>query len=276
MSAAAKTPLPWMGDLRVTTGQIPAEASTTLSYVGNLSADWTVPAVAPFDPADPQSFNGSIVSVVYDSLGVQHSVTQYFVKTGTNQVSVRYTFDGAVQPTTTVLDFGVDGQLTAPAGAVPLALGTPPGAAPLSVAVSYAGTTQTAGEATTSTNTANGYASGTFLGVQLAKDGSVLAQYSNGQKQSIGTVALATFPAEGELIPVSDTAWTTSTESGAALYSTPGSGMAGELTPGSLEQSNVDMTAQLVGLMSAQRNYQANTKVISTQNEMMQTLMQAV
>lgn len=265
-----------MGDLQVATGQIPAQASTTLQYVGNLSADWTVPAVAPFDATDPQSFNGSLVSVVHDSLGVQHSVTQYFVKSAVNQVTVHYSFDGVTQPATTVLDFGTDGQLVAPAGAVPLAFGTPPGAAPLNIDINYAGTTQTAGEATTSTNTANGYASGTFLGVQLSSDGSVLAQYSNGQKQSIGTIAIATFPAEQQLMSISDTAWTTTSESGTPLYSTPGSGMAGKLTPGSLEQSNVDMTAELVNLMSAQRNYQANTKVISAQNEMMQTLMQAV
>jgi flagellar hook protein FlgE len=265
-----------LGDLQVQTGQIPAQASSTLDYVGNLSADWTVPPVAPFNNTDPQSFNSSLVSVVYDSLGVQHSVTQYFVKTGINQVTVNYTFDGAVLPTTTPLSFDVNGQLLTPAGAVPVALGTPTGAAPLTVAVNYSGTTQTAGQATTSTNNANGYPSGTFLGVQLSGDGSVMAQYSNGQKQSIGTMAMATFPAENQLVQISDTAWTTSAESGAALYSTPGTGMAGTLTPGSLEQSNVDMTTQLVSLMSAQRNYQANTKVISTENEMMQTLMQAV
>lgn len=265
-----------MGNLQVPTGQILAQASTTLQYVGNLSADWTVPTVTPFDRTEPQSFNGSMVSVVYDSLGVQHSVTQYFVKSGVNQVTVNYTFDGAAQPTTTVLDFDTNGRLVAPAGAVPLAFGTPPGAAPLTIDMNYSGTTQSAGEATTSTNAANGYASGTFLGVQLASDGSVLAQYSNGQKQSIGTIAVATFPAESALTAISDTAWTNSMESGAALYFTPGSGMAGTLTPGALEQSNVDMTAELVNLMSAQRNYQANTKVISAENEMMQTLMQAV
>lgn len=265
-----------LGDMRVATGQLPAQASTSLNFVGNLSADWTVPAVGVFDRTDPQSYNSSLVSVVYDSLGVQHSVTQYFVKTGTNQVTVHYTFDGTDMPTTTTLDFGTNGQLVAPAGAVALPLGTPTGAAPLTVDVNYAGTTQTAGETTTSTNNANGYPSGTFLNVQLTDDGSVMAQYSNGEKQSIGKVALATFPAEGELIQVSDTAWTTSNASGAALYTTPGAGTAGKLAPGSLEQSNVDMTKELVNLMSAQRNYQANTKVISTENEMMQTLMQAI
>ncbi|WP_129649258.1 flagellar hook protein FlgE [Peristeroidobacter agariperforans] len=270
------TALGAFGDLRVPTGQIPAQASTTLNYVGNLSADWTVPTVAPFDPTDPQSFNGSMVSVVYDSLGVQHSVTQYFVKTGTNQVTVHYTTDGAAVPTTTVLDFNTNGQLTAPAGTVTLALGTPTGAAPLDLDVSYAGTTQSAGEATTTTNASNGYAAGTYLGLQLAEDGGVMAQYSNGEKQRIGTLAVATFPAEGALIQVSDTAWTTSSASGMPLYSTPGVGMAGGLTPGTLEQSNVDMTSQLVQLMNSQRNYQANSKVIAAQNEMMQSLMQAI
>ncbi|HEY4367440.1 MAG TPA: flagellar hook-basal body complex protein [Steroidobacteraceae bacterium] len=265
-----------MGDLQVPTGQIPAQATTTLDYVGNLSADWTTPTVATFDHNDYQSYNGSIVSVVYDSLGVQHSVTQYFVKTNIDQMTVHYTLDGNDQATTTVLDFDTNGRLATPTGAVPLAFGSPTGAAPLNVAFNYAGTTQSAGEATTSTNKPNGYASGTFLGVQLSPDGSVLAQYSNGEKQSIGTLALATFPAENSLIPVSNTSWTTSADSGPALYSTPGSGTAGELTPGALEQSNVDMTAQLVDLMTAQRNYQANTKAISAQNEMMQSLMQAL
>lgn len=273
---ANSTALGAFGDLRVPTGQIPAQASTTLNYVGNLSADWTAPTVVPFDATDPQSFNGSMVSVAYDSLGVQHSVTQFFVKTGTNQVTVHYTTDGAAVPTTTVLDFNTSGQLTAPAGAVALALGTPVGAAPLTLNVSYAGTTQSAGEATTTTNATNGYAAGTYLGLQLAEDGGVMAQYSNGEKQRIGTLAVATFPAEGALIQVSDTAWTTSSASGMPLYSTPGVGMAGGLTPGTLEQSNVDMTSQLVQLMNSQRNYQANSKVIAAQNEMMQSLMQAI
>lgn len=97
----------------------------------------------------------------------------------------------------------------------------------------YAGTTQFAGEATTSVNATDGYASGTLTGVQLSADGSVLAQYSNGQKQSVGKIVLAAFPAEGALVPVSDTSWTTSVDSGAPLFFTPGSGMAGELTTGS-------------------------------------------
>jgi flagellar hook protein FlgE len=265
-----------MGDIQVPTGQVAAQASTELRYVGNLSADWAVPAVAPFDRTDPQSYNSSMVSVVYDSLGVQHSVTQYFVKTGPNQVDVHYTMDGVDVPTTTTLTFNTNGQLATPIGAGNVALGTPTGAEPLAVNLIYAGTTQFAGEATTTTNAADGYASGTLIGVQLAEDGGVLAQYSNGQKQRVGTIALATFPAESALMAIGNTSWTTTPASGTPLYFAPGTGMAGSLTPGALEQSNVDMTAQLVNLMSSQRNYQANSKVIAAENEMMQSLMQAV
>src|SRR6185369_15152819 len=137
-------------------------------------------------------------------------------------------------------------------------------------------TTQFAGAANTTTNKSNGYASGTFSGVQIANDGSVMATYSNGQKQSVGTLALATFPDEGALVSVSDTSWTTSNASGTPLYFAPGTGMAGSLTTGALEQSNVDITSELVNLMSSQRNYQANSKVISTESAMLQSLMQAI
>ena len=270
------TTLGAMGDLKVPAGQIPAKPSDTMQYVGNMSADWAAPAAAPFDPANPLTFNSSQVAVAYDSLGGKHSVGQYFVKSGVNQVTAHYTFDGAVLPTTTVLDFNTSGALVSPAAPVALALGTPAGAAALSVALDYTGTTQFGGDATVRVNSANGYASGTMIGVRLSDDGSVIAQYSNNQKEAVGRVALAVFPDEASLVPVSDTSWTSSSESGEPLYFTPGTGMAGSLSGGALEQSNVDMTSELVGLMSAQRNYQANSKVISTQTEMMQALMQAL
>lgn len=265
-----------LGDLKVPNGQIPAQATGKLSYVGNLSSDWTTPANATFDHTDPQSYNGTAVSVVYDSLGAQHSVTQYFVKTGSNEVTVHYTLDGNDVGTPTTLSFDTNGQLTTPTTPVALSLGTPTNAAPLSISLDYAGTTQFAGETTTTSNDADGYASGTLNGVQIGGDGSVVATYSNGEKQTVGTLALATFPDESALQAVSGTSWVATNASGTALYFTPGSGMAGSLTTGSLEQSNVDITSELVDLMTSQRNYQANSKVISTESTMLQALMQAV
>jgi flagellar hook protein FlgE len=265
-----------LGDITVPTGQIPAQATSTLAYVANLSADWSTPKVATFDKTDPQSFNSSMVTVVYDSLGVQHSMTQYFVKTGDDKLTAHYTFDGADLAATTAFEFNTNGQLISPSSSVALTLGTPAGAAALTVNVDYTGTTQFAGEATNTKNSPDGNASGTLTGVQITKDGSVVAQYSNGQKQSVGTIALATFPDESGLSAVSDTSWTATSASGSALYFAPGTGMAGSLAAGSLEQSNVNITEELVNLMSAQRNYQANTKAISAQNEVLQSLMQAI
>lgn len=273
------------GDLLVPTGQIAAQATTAVNYVGNLSADWPLPPNAgAFNPTDPKSYNSSMVSVIYDALGVKHTLTQYFTSggPGSNAVTVNYAVDGTdlaspntlnfnpVPPTTTV------GQLD-PA-TVPATLSFTPanGAGAMTFNVDYAGTTQYAGDAVTTTNSADGYASGVMTGVELDKDGSVMALYSNGQKQTIGTIALATFPNENGLVPVSDTAWTASNDSGNALYFAPGVGTAGTLATGALEQSNVDVASELVNLMTSQRNYQANTKVISTENQMMQSLMQAV
>jgi flagellar hook protein FlgE len=279
------------GDLQVPTGQVPAKATGNVDYVGNLSADWPAPTVTTFDPTNPKSYNSSMVSVVYDSLGVKHSLTQYFVSggPGTNTVDVYGTFDGTPVGSPTAiatLDFNATatttvGQLnpaTAPTTLTfaPATFPTIAGAGTLSFNIDYTGTTQYAGEAVTTTNSADGYASGVMTGVQIDKDGSVMALYNNGQKQSIGILAIATFPNENGLVPVSDTAWTTSKDSGNALYFAPGVGTAGTLATGSLEQSNVDVASELVGLMTSQRNYQANTKVISTESQMMQALMQAV
>lgn len=342
-----------IGDLRVPTGQITARASSFVEYVGNLSADWGVKAVA-FDKDNPLSYNSSQVTALTDSLGVPHTLSQYFVKSGANEITMRYAHDGqsippnavvvdsspwtvitASDPTadlgahpdvtithipgdpalslpdtwkvdyagapvtlsdSAVIEFSSSGQILTINGvpiapkpypssadwvrtvpAVALDLGVPAsGALPMSIQVNYTGTTQYGGNSTVDTNRADGHASGTLAGVQIEEDGTVLGVYSNGRKQPVGTIVLATFANEGALQPVSDTAWTTSNESGAALYSAPGSEMAGKLKPGALEQSNVDVTSELVTLMSAQRNYQANTKIISAENEMMQTLMQAL
>ena len=273
------TTLGTMGDMLIPTGQIPAVASTKLAYAANMSSEWPIKAV-PFDKTNELSYNSAKSSIVYDSLGAKHSLGQYFVKTAAG-VDVHYTLDNVdvtlpgPAPLVTNMTFDTNGKLTMTAP-VTLALGTPTGAAALSIAIDYTGTTQFAGESTTSTDRADGYASGTYTGVELADDGSVVAKYTNGQKQSIGVIALATFPDEGALTAVNDTSWVASTTSGTAMYDRPGVGMAGKLVTSSLEQSNVDITSELVGLMTSQRNYQANSKVISTENAMLQSLMQAL
>ncbi|NML63309.1 flagellar hook-basal body complex protein [Massilia sp. RP-1-19] len=276
-AVTGSTALGALGDIKVPTGQIAAASSTKVAYVGNLSADWAPPTVAPLNTANANSYNMSKQSIVYDSLGTQHTLSQYFVKTGPGAITVHYAFDGAAPSATTNLTFNAQGQMTAPIAPVPLTLAAPGnGAAPLAFTVDYTGTTQFAGEAITTTNSTDGYASGIFVGVELGQDGSVIAKYSNDQQQTVGTLALATFADEGALNPTSDTSWSETSASGVALYGSPGTGLTGKLNTGALERSNVDITSELVGLMTSQRNYQANSKVISTQNSMMQALMQAL
>ena len=285
------------GDIQIPQGQIPAVASTKVGYVGNMSADWTVPTVTPFQgvggvpitpttPADPLSYNMSQSSVVYDTLGTQHTLTQYFSAAGGGVVNVNYVLDGTDTAVSTTLTFSpATGQMTAvngaptPPGTFAVTLPTPTattGATLNPVTVDYTGTTFFAGKATTTVNTADGYASGVFSNVELAQDGSVVAKYSNGQSQTVAMIALATFPDEGALTAVNDTSWVASNTSGTALSGTPGTGEAGTLNTSSLEQSNVDITSELVGLMTSQRNYQANSKVIQTESTMLQSLMQAI
>ena len=282
-----------MGDLKITTGQLGAQATGKLDYSGNLSADWTPPATAPFNSADPTSYNSSATSVVYDSLGKQHTLTQYFVSAGaaTGKVNVYYSFDGAVvnnpaAPNAT-MTFGANGQLaqlngvavTAAASPTQSYTATPAPAAPaaaLTFTIDYTNTTSFSGDTTTLTNTADGYTAGILTGTSIGGDGSVVATYSNGLKQAVGTVALASFADEQALTPLDGTAWEANRDTGPALFSAPGIGAAPKLATGSLEQSNVDVTTQLVDLMTSQQVYQANSKVISAQSQMMQSLMQAI
>jgi flagellar hook protein FlgE len=267
-----------MGDLQVPTGQIPAVATKSVAFIGNLSADWKASAAA-FDPSKSSTYNMVKQSIAYDSLGTQHTVSQYFVKKDDNTVNVFYALDGAAPASTTTpntsLSFGADGMLSGSASAT-LAIPAAGGAAGGSVTIDYTGTTRFAGEATTTTNRSDGYASGAFIGLELAGDGSLVAKYSNDQSQVVGTVAIATFANEGALAAINDTSWTANAASGTALYNTPGVGLSGKLTTGALEGSNVDITSELVGLMTSQRNYQANSKVLTTENQMMQALMQAL
>jgi flagellar hook protein FlgE len=268
-----------MGDIQVPTGQIPAVATTKITFVGNMSADWKAPTSTAPNPADSSTYNMVKQSIAYDSLGTQHTVSAYYVKTAATTVDVYYAVDGAAAPAKgATLTFDAKGVLTTatPTTATVTIPASSGGAAAGSVTIDYTGTTKFAGEATTTTNRSDGYASGAFVGVDLASDGSLVAKYSNDETQVVGTLAIATFANEGALQSISDTSWTANASSGTALYNTPGVGLSGKLTTGALEGSNVDITSELVGLMTSQRNYQANSKVLSTENQMMQSLMQAL
>ncbi|MDR3400212.1 MAG: flagellar hook-basal body complex protein [Pandoraea sp.] len=142
--------------------------------------------------------------------------------------------------------------------------------------INFDGMQYQAGRFEASATEVGGREAGTFVRARIEKDGSVVAEYSNGTSETQYQLALGEFANAAGLIPVDGTAWRETGVSGFAQLRRPGEGGTGVLVSGSLEGSNVNVTDELVNLMSAQRNYQANTKIISTQNEMMRNLMQSI
>ena len=267
-------------DIQIKTGNIPAQATDSMTFTANFDAsDEAIDrASVPFDANNSDAYTDSYTTTVYDSLGNEHSVSQYFTKTGDNTWEVQYTFDGEAQsgvpPTTLTFDPNT-GKLTDPTTPQTITFTTDE-AAPISMTIDYSDCTQYGSDFSVTTNSATGYASATQNGVQVDDDGKVYATYSNGERMLQGQVVLATFPDENGLEAVSGTAWVQTGESGTPLIGTPGSGSCGTLSSGMLESSNVDITNELVNLMTAQRNYQANTKVISTSTQLDQALFQAM
>ncbi|TKV05753.1 flagellar basal body protein FlaE [Citrobacter sp. wls619] len=267
-------------DIQIKTGNIPAQATDSMTFTANFDAsDEAIDrATVPFDPDNSDTYTDSYTTTVYDSLGNEHSVSQYFTKTADNTWEVQYTFDGEAQsgvpPTSLTFDANT-GKLVTPSTPQTITFTTDE-AAPISMTIDYSDCTQYGSDFSVTTNSATGYASATQNGVQVDDDGKVYATYSNGERMLQGQVVLATFPDENGLEAVSGTAWVQTGESGTPLIGTPGSGSCGTLSSGMLESSNVDITNELVNLMTAQRNYQANTKVISTSTQLDQALFQAM
>ena len=269
-----------ISNLTISSGSIPAKATESIDFTANLDARAEVPATSPFDPKDNTSYNNSYTTQVYDSLGREHTLNQYFVKTGENEWEVHYYMDdkpvtnGGVDQVQN-LTFNSQGILTNPSGSVALTADIA-GADSITIDMSYNGTSQYGSDFSVSKNKGDGYASGERTGQAIDEDGSVYATFSNGERLLQGQLVLANFTNPNGLQSQDGTTWAQTASSGTPLTGTPGSGLLGSIVSGALESSNVDLTSELVGLMTAQRNYQANTKVISTNDSMMSALFQAV
>ncbi|PNG14396.1 flagellar hook protein FlgE [Stutzerimonas stutzeri] len=263
-----------VSDLQLKSGGLPAKATDALSFVANLDANQDVPAVA-FDPLVADSYNSTYTTKLYDSQGKEHTLTQYFAKTADNSWNAHYYIDGAASGTQP-LTFDGAGTLAAPIGKVSINAALTGGVDPLAIQLDYSGTSQYGSEFSVTSNRATGYSAGEQTGMSVEKDGKVYATYSNGERLLQGQVVLASFVNAEGLKNISGTAWTETAASGAAMLGAPGVGQYGTLASGALESSNVDLTQQLVGLMEGQRNYQANTQVISTNKELTQVLFSAL
>ncbi|MGF1739274.1 flagellar hook protein FlgE [Photobacterium satsumensis] len=267
-----------MGDIQVSNGSVAAQATDRVDFAANLDAgaseivDENGDRI-PFDPEDSDSFNSSYTTTVYDSLGNEHTLTQYFVKTGENEWEVHYAMNGEVMEDESgqALEFDESGKLVEPTGNISLSF-APEGAAEMNIALSMSGTTQYGSEFAVSTNRSNGHTAGELTGITIDDSGMVFANYSNGEQMMQGQVVLADFPNTGGLMQVGNTGWSATQASGQPLIGVPGTGTLGGLYSGYIEESNVDLTGELVGLMTAQRNYQANAQSLSTQQQLTQVL----
>jgi flagellar hook protein FlgE len=244
-----------------------------------------------FDPANPASFTSSTSGTLYDSLGNPHVLTLYFVKTdAVNGWRLYATLDGtspahvdlgagAGQPI--ALGFDAAGALTTPmplAASLDLAaaaaqLGRTNGAAtPLALALDFSGTTQFGSLFGVNSLVQDGYGPGRLSGVNVGADGVILGRYTNGQTRAMGQVVLANFTNPNGLKPLGSNQWSETSDSGLAQIGAPGSASLGVLQSAAVEESNVDLTAELVTMITLQRVYQANAQTIKTQDAVLQTL----
>jgi flagellar hook protein FlgE len=264
-----------MGDLRLVTSESAPSATTQVEMLMNLPSDAAAPTNPIFDPADPSSFNRATSLTVYDSLGAAHTGTMYFVKQATaGDWSARFYIDGTAVGGAQALSFNNVGQMVTPAtGQIAFPAYLPAtGAAAMSVTFDFNGATQYGSNFSVSNITQDGYTTGRLIGMDIDKSGVVQARFTNGRSLMLGQVALSNFSNSGGLQQLADTNWAETFTSGQALRGQAGNSGFGLIQSGALEASNVDLTAQLVNMITAQRNFQANAQMISTSDQITQTI----
>ncbi len=265
-----------MVDLQLITSQNAAKATSSVQMSLNLPSDATAPINA-FDPInDPDSYNQSTPFTVYDSLGATHNGTVYYVKdAAANTWGANLFIDGTPVGAAQPLTFNSSGALVVPANGK---LNFPgvvvsPGSDPMQLTLDMAKATQFGNTYGVTAINQDGYPTGTLSNIDVSSEGVVQAKYSNGQTTSLGQLAMAKFSNDQGLRQLDNTNWAASFDSGTPVMGSAGSGIFGGVQAGALEASNTaDLTAQLVNMIKAQRNYQANAQVISTDNQLTQTI----
>lgn len=228
-----------------------------------------IDAAKPFDINDPATYNSTSTVKVYDKLGNEHQVTQYYRKTADGKWDMHVAMDNTLLPGgATPVEFDDTGKLTKPSPSN-LSL-TLPNGQPL--ALDMSAMTQYGGGFSINSVSSDGYAAGKFANWSFESDGTVVARYTNGEKVSQGQLQLARFTNNEGLQPAGGNRWTETFASGQAMTGVAGEGQLGGILTGRYENSNVNITDEMVGLMGAQSSYQANAKSIQVANEMTKIL----
>ena len=269
-----------LADLRLQTTDAAPQATSEVEYVLNLPANASPPAVAPFDPNDPNTFNQATSLTLFDSLGAAHTGTLYFTKAaGLNAWNTRLyidgtAVDGGVPGANIPLQYSNVGALTAPAGGLAAFPAYTPttGAAAMTVTVDLSRSTQFGANFAVNSVTQDGFTTGRLIGIDITETGIVQARFTNGRSQPLGQVAIANFSNVQGLQQLGNTQWAETFASGQALRGQAGNSGFGLVQSGALEASNVDITEELVRMITAQRNFQANAQMISTADAVTQTI----
>ena len=243
------------------------------SPTSNVSARLNLPAGATPPAGDPP-FNYSTTVTVYDSLGQSHIATLQFAKLEEppRTWAARVSIDGSEAVPLGDLTFDSEGRLESPTEALRFAFDPENGADDLEIDFDLSSATQFGGSFSVTSLNQDGFTTGTLSGIDIDSSGVVSARFTNGQARSLGTVALASFANPQGLRPMGDNLWVWAEAAGDPIPGRAGDGNVGLIQSGGLEGSNVDIAQQLVNLITAQRNFQANAQVISTADTVTQTI----
>ncbi|VVN05523.1 flagellar hook protein FlgE [Pseudomonas fluorescens] len=295
-------------DLRIDTSSLAPKTTATVSSTINLNS--TEPVIDPtltFDPTKAATFTKQFSTPIFDSQGNQHTMDQFMVKTDANTWKTYTLIDGrnpngsdpalaASPPVASTMVFDASGKLvsvTTPATPTPIVspdlkiTGWIPGKVtdgvwaangaddnPEGLTISMGNTTQFNADTARSIPAQDGYATGQITSLTIDGSGVLLASFSNYQTKAIGQISLASFTNEQGLQPVGGSSWKETYASGIPGFDSAQSGTLGVIESNALEESNVNLTNELVDLIKGQSNYQANAKTISTQSTIMQTIIQ--
>jgi len=274
--------------LQLPTGGVAPATTTDIRVEMNLDSRQaaTVPASGSIDFNDATTYNNATSLTTYDLQGQQVALTYFFQKSSTDTWNVYATANGTpvldagggLSPVTTIT-FATDGSApTSPAGPVTFDIpattnSTGGGTLPITgVQFDLSRATQFGSAFGVTDMRQDGYSAGLLTGIAVEANGIVTARYSNGQSRPAGQIEIATFRNPQGLQPIGDNAWARTFASGDPVAGVPGDGSLGVLQSGALEESNIDLTGELVNMITAQRIYQANAQTIKTQDQVLQTL----
>lgn len=259
--------------MQIDKSDIDPNASTTVAVTANLDARSPIIAGA-INPNLTNTFTDTTSLTVYDSLGNDHKAAVFYQKSAANSWNVEMYLDGVNVPLTpSTVTFDTNGVLLTPAGGSFVSNSfTPAGASPQTLTFDMAQVSQFGSKFGVTSLNQDGYASGRLSGFNIDSNGILAGNYTNGQIRNMGQVILSSFPSVTNLKSVGNNEWVQTNTSGAPIDGVPNSANLGQIFAQRLEESNVDLTTELVNMITAQRVYQANAQTVKAQDALLQTI----